>query len=127
VLALLPTRDADRRFTPVTVSRARLELPQPIQLRESEVGVDEAMRGKFVGENRELGDIRFEKFRDGLAKRRERTPADGRLTDNFAKKSLERFDELARGVIHSHRLVVEIGSYSGQHRVAYSDSGVTAT
>ena len=55
---------------------------------ESEVGVNEAMRGQFVGENRELGHIRVDKFRGCLAKRRERTPADGCFAENLRRTGL---------------------------------------
>lgn len=67
---------------------------------------------------RELGDIGREKFRNGLAKWSERTPADGCLIDNFAKKSLKRFDELACAVIHLSRLVVAVGRCGGEHHTA---------
>ena len=79
MLALLPARDTERQFTPVAVSGALLEPSPAVQLgeSESEVGVDEAMRGQFTGENRDLGDICVEKFRNCLAEWRERTPPTG--------------------------------------------------
>lgn len=45
MFALLAARDADRWFTAVASDRSWLELPEPVQLGESEVGVDETVRG----------------------------------------------------------------------------------
>jgi len=95
VLALLPAGDTDRWFTTMFVGGTWLELTEPVELGESEVGVDESVSGQFVSDNRELRDVRCEKVCDGLAERCERTPADGCPVHNFTKKSLERVDEFA--------------------------------
>ena len=118
MLALLPAGDADRWFTTVFVGGTRLELTEPSELGESEIGIDDAVRGQFVRDYRELGDIRCEKVCDGLTERSERTPIDGCPVHNFTKKSLERFDEFACAFIHRSRLVVAVGSGGGEHGTA---------